>query len=62
MAHECVAVWEPDIEKGKPINDALIFRKVPGAVSFSCNEYAIEIDIKADAHISGTRRNFCLEV
>lgn len=55
---ECVAVWEPSIEKGKPVKDALIFKKVPNAVSFSCNEYAIEIDIKADAHISGTRRNF----
>lgn len=55
---ECVAVWEPSIEKGKPVKDALIFKKVPNAVSFSCNEYAIEIDIKADAHISDTRRNF----
>lgn len=25
---ECVAVWNPDVEKGKPLYDALVFKKI----------------------------------
>ena len=57
---ECVAVWEPDVEKGKPLYDALVYKKDENGVSFACNEELDEfhISVKQDAHIEGTRRNF----
>lgn len=55
---ECVAVWEPDVEKGKPLYDALIYRKDLNDVSFTCDDDEIHVSVKRDAHIAGTRRNF----
>lgn len=57
---ECVAVWNPDIEKGKPLYDALIFRKDTNGVSLA---YDVELDelhigVKDSARVTGTRRNF----
>lgn len=55
---ECVAVWEPDVEKGKPLYDALVYRKDVNSVSFTCDDDEIHVSVKRDAHIAGTRRNF----
>ena len=57
---ECVAVWKPDVERGKLFYDALIFRKDTNGVSFA---YDVELDelhisVKDSAHITSTRRNF----
>lgn len=57
---ECVAVWNPDVEEGKPLYDALIFRKDTDGVSFALDESIDElhVNVKHDAHIAETRRNF----
>lgn len=57
---ECVAVWKPDVEQGKPLYDALIFRKDENGVSFTYDDSIDElhISVKNEAHIAGTRRNF----
>lgn len=55
---ECVAVWELDVEKGKPLYDALIYREDVNGVSFTCDDDEIHVSVKRDAHIAGTRRNF----
>lgn len=55
---ECVAVWEPDVEKGKLLYNALIYRKDVNGVSFTCDDDEIHVSVKRDAHIAGTRRNF----
>lgn len=57
---ECVAVWNPDVEKGKPLYEALIFKKDVNGISIA---YDAELDelhiaVKQDAYIEGTRRNF----
>lgn len=57
---ECVAVMEPDVEKEKPLYEALIFKKDVNGVSIA---YDAELDelhivVKRDAYIAGTRRNF----
>lgn len=57
---ECVAVWNPDVEKGKPLYEALIFKKDVNGVSIA---YDAELDelhiaVEQDAYIEGTRRNF----
>lgn len=55
---ECVAVWEPDVERGRPLYDALIYRKDVNGVSFTCDDVEIHVSVKRAAHIAGTRRNF----
>ena len=57
---ECVAVWNPDVEKGKPLYDALIYRKDADGVSYTYDEDLdeLQVDVKHDAYIAGTRRNF----
>ena len=57
---ECVAVWNPDVEQGKALYDALIFRKDENGVSFTYDSQfdELHISVKHEAHIAGTRRNF----
>lgn len=57
---ECVAVMEPDVEKGKPLYEALIFKKNVNDVSIAYDAEFDELHIvvKRDAYIAGTRRNF----
>ena len=57
---ECVAVMEPDIEKGKPLYEALIFKQDVNGVSIAYDAEFDELHIvvKRDAYIAGTRRNF----
>lgn len=57
---ECVSVWNPDVERGKPLYDALVFKKDEDGVSYTYDEELDElhVNVKHDAHIAGTRRNF----
>lgn len=55
---ECVAVWNPDVEKGKPLYDALVFKKDTNGVSLAYNDDELHVCIKQEAYIDGTRRNF----
>ena len=55
---ECVAVWNPDVEKGKPLYDALVFKKDGNGVSFTYSEDELHVCVKQEAYIDGTRRNF----
>lgn len=55
---ECVAVWNPDVEKGKPLYDALVFKKDENGVSFTYSEDELHVCVKQEAYIDGTRRNF----
>lgn len=57
---ECVAVMEPYVEKGKPLYEALIFKKDVNGVSIAYDAEFDELHIvvKRDAYIEGTRRNF----
>lgn len=55
---ECVAVWNPDVEKGKPLYDALVFKKDTNGVLLAYNDDELHVCIKQEAYIDGTRRNF----
>lgn len=55
---ECVAVWNPDVEDGKPLYDALIFRKYESGVSYTYDDDELHVCVKQEAYIAGTRRNF----
>ena len=57
---ECVAVWKPGVEEGKPLYDALVFKRDTDGVSYTYNESfdELHISVKHDAYIAGTRRNF----
>lgn len=57
---ECVSVLKPDVEKGKPLYDALVYKKDEDGVSYTYDEEfdELHVNVKHDAHIAGTRRNF----
>ena len=44
---ECVAVWNPDVEKGKPLYDALVFKKDTNGVSLAYNDDELHVCICA---------------
>lgn len=57
---ECVSVWKLDVENGKPLYDDLVYKKYEDGVSYTYDEEfdELHVNVKHDAHIAGTRRNF----